>query len=169
MAADLAREFGVGFSAVSKLILKETGRRIGRIRRKNEVFLPEDPITLSYLAAMIDAEGCITRNSKSSACTWQVVITNTSPELEKWLRQFGGTFYYVSRRRSDNAGHVRQCYEWKVTTAWNIYRLLVAVLPFLVIKEGRALEAIHDICSRFGFPRPQIRGGVSESQLELSL
>jgi transposase-like protein len=96
VAAELAREFGVGFSAVSKLILKATGQRIGRVRRKNEVFIPDDPVTLAYLAAMIDAEGCITRNSKSSACTWQVVITNTSPDLERWLNQFGGNFYYVA-------------------------------------------------------------------------
>ena len=156
VAAHLAKEFGVGHSAVSKLILRETGRRIGRIRRKNEVFLPEDPVKLSYLAAMIDAEGCITRNSKSSACTWQVVITNTSPELEAWLSTLGGNFYYVSPARRHAEGQIRQCFEWKVTTAWNVYRILVAVFPYLVIKRGRAREAIEDVCSRFQFPMPNL-------------
>lgn len=169
VAADLAREFGVGFSAVSKLIQKETGQRIGRIRRKNEVVIPEDPVRLSYLAAMIDAEGCITRNSKSTACTWQVVITNTSPELETWLRQFGGNFYYVSRQRRDRQGTIKQCFEWKVTTAWNIHRLLCALLPYMVIKRARAIEAIQDISSRFGFVLPDLSTSADEAQLSLDL
>ena len=170
VAAHLAKEFGVGFSAVSKLILKETGRSIGRVRRRNEVVIPDDPVVLSYLAAMIDAEGCITRNSKTQACTWQVVITNTSPELEAWLQQFGGNFYYVSRQRRDRQGRIKQCFEWKVTTAWNIYRLLTAVLPYLVIKKSRALEALYDISSRFGFPSPDHwDDAVNKSQLSLNV
>lgn len=159
----------MGHSAVSKLILKETGRRIGRVRRRNEVFLPDDPLKLVYLAAMIDAEGCITRNSKSSACTWQVVITNTSPELEAWLKTLGGSFYYVSPARRRAEGQIKQCFEWKVTTAWNVYRILVAVFPYLVIKQERAREAIEDICSRFNFPNPDLAVSVSDAQLRLGV
>ena len=168
VAADLAREFGVGFSSISKLIYKETGKRIGRVRKRNEVVLPEDRVKLAYLAALIDAEGCISRNTKVNACTWQVTITNTSVELEAWLRPLGGAFYYVSRRRMTDLGHVKQCFEWKVTTAWNIYRLLVAVLPFLVIKRDRAMEALEDIRRRFGFEAPLLQNGsVGEGQLAL--
>lgn len=167
VAAHLAKEFGVGFSAVAKLIQQQTGQRIGRMRRTNEIRIPTEPARLAYLAALIDAEGCITRNTKRETCTWQVVITNTSSELEDWLRPIGGNFYYVSRQRRDRAGNIKQCFEWKVTTAWNIHRLLTALLPYLVIKQERAFEALCDISRRLGLSPPSRPQLVSEDQLDL--
>lgn len=152
--AELARQFGISHSSATKLIIRRTGKNPGRHIRAVHVFPPADPMEIVYLAAMIDAEGCITRNSKVTTCTWQVVITNTSPELRSWLEQFGGAVYDLGRSRSEKAkrnGWKKQ-YEWHVTSAWNVYRLLRVVRPYLKIKGGRADEAMADIEERFGAP-----------------
>lgn len=163
--AELARQFGVSHSSATKLIIRRTGKTPGRHVRAMRVFPPTDPIEIAYLAAMIDAEGCITRNSKVAACTWQVVITNTSPELRSWLEQLGGALYEPGRSRSEKAkqnGWKKQ-YEWNVSPAWNVYRLLRVVRPYLKIKGARADEAMSDIERRFGTPPEGVGADLTDA------
>lgn len=144
----LAEEFQISASSACGYVFRRTGKKTAKLRRRSVLHLPDSQVSLSYLAAMIDAEGCITRNTKVQTCTWQVVITNTSEELRQWLRPLGGNFYYP--RRQVNA---LQTFEWKITNARDVHMILLAVRPFLVIKRSRAEEAISDIENRF----PQIR------------
>lgn len=153
--AELARRFGVGHSAMTKQITARTNEPIGRVRRASALHLPTDPSHLAYLAGIIDGEGCISRQTSSRA--WTVAVSNTSPELESWLKGVGGLFYYPPRRASFklDGSYTKQRFEWKVSRAWDVLELLVAVKPFLVIKGAKAEEAMADIRSRFG-ERPQV-------------
>jgi hypothetical protein len=102
----------------------------------------------SYLAGLIDGEGCITivRSSRSKTngktyyqnYTLQVDIFNSSLVLMKWLVQYFGGVYY-SRDRGQN---------WKSANNWrpkglaNRKQLLLGILPYLVIKREQAITAL---------------------------
>ncbi len=152
--AELAQDFGVAFSTISRTILAATGERIGRQRRRSHVEVPSDPLALAYLAGIIDGEGCLSRNSRQETFTWQLTVTNTSSALQEWLRPIGGNFYYPKPVPSTaRAGQMRKPrFEWKLTAAWDIFRLLTAVEPYLVIKQRKAQEVIDEISKRFGEP-----------------
>lgn len=160
--AELAREFGVGHSSLTNQIVKLTNEPIGRVRRAPLLSLPHDAVDLAYLAGIIDGEGCISQ-TKSNGC-WTVAITNTSTELESWLRHIGGLFYYPARRPSVKFDGTfnKQRFEWKVTRSWDVLRLLEAVGPFLKIKANRAEEAVASIRERFG-PPPELLDQASAS------
>lgn len=168
----LAHEFGVGLTTVIRHVSRCTGMKgIGRQSRQSYLSLPTRQTELAYLAALIDGEGCITRNSKRHGeHTWQVVITNTSPELERWLHRIGGRFYYPRRVPSTKlpGAFRKQTFEWKVFRAWDVYRVLSAVLPYLVIKRARALQVVQEIEARFGIPRELACLTESNQQLRLA-
>lgn len=104
----------------------------------------------SYLAGLIDGEGCISiirsRRSKTDGKTFyynyslSVDIFNSSTVLMKWLIQnFGGVYY--NRDRKDD-------YKWKVANNWrpkgaaNKKELLLSTLPYLIIKKEQAKIAL---------------------------
>lgn len=150
--AEMAREYGVGHSALSNHIVRATGEPIGRVRRASGLSLPSDPSELAYLAGIIDGEGCISFSRSSRA--WTVAITNTSGELEAWLKPLGGYFYYPPRIQSikQDGSLLKQRFEWKVCRAWDVLRLLREIRPFLKIKVAKADRAISEIVERFGDP-----------------
>jgi hypothetical protein len=98
----------------------------------------KDKTKWSYLAAMIDGEGCISISRapirfKSPTYYPQVRVAGTSLELMKWLvRYFGGNYY------ASDQGTSRTLYTWQVNGAKNRKTVLLGVLPYLIIKREQA-------------------------------
>jgi hypothetical protein len=120
--------------------------------------VPEDPAILGYLAAMIDGEGHIImskRGPKRKLPYPMVGITNTDPRLIEWLLQFGGAAYRNRREGTASPfGSVKDCFQWIVSKQTEVYAFLVAIRPFLVIKQDRADAMLADLRLR-----PNCRGG----------
>lgn len=150
--AELARDYGVGHTTMTKHITRVTRQPIGRARRAPLLRLPTKSEELAYLAGIVDGEGCISFRQDSGS--WTVAVTNTSVELETLLRGIGGLFYYPARRASFklDGTFTKQRFEWKISRAWDVCRLLEALLPYLVIKRERAEQAIQKIRGKFGAP-----------------
>jgi LAGLIDADG endonuclease len=98
-----------------------------------------------YLAGLIDGEGCFSAwkywNDKRTNCapyyqySCRVNITNTNLELMKKLVQhFGGGFLC---KREATEKH-KASYEWRPKGKQNTKLLILAVLPYLLIKAEQA-------------------------------
>ena len=150
----LADEFGVSRSTVRSNILREpgVGKKLGRFRRLQKVFPPVSPTDCAYLAAMIDGEGCIHSSPGKNRRIWHLTITNTSEDLRRWLERIGGQTYFAKLDGDAKVISKKQCFAWKVTASWDLYRILEAVHPYLIIKKARAQEAMRDIACSFGIP-----------------
>lgn len=102
------------------------------IEPKCEVSDPER----AYLAGIIDGEGCVsaTYHKSSQAWTCYVTISNTDYRLIEWLDE--RWIATQCRMRPGTGGH-KPTYGWTVTNA-RVYPVLVAALPFLVLKREQA-------------------------------
>lgn len=115
----------------------------------------QDKTKWSYLAAMIDGEGCISiarrvsdhkvRNEYKSRVknstgrvmpySFRVAVDNTSLTLMKWLIfNFGGVYY---TKNMAVANH-KTSYNWRPKGRANIEAVLLGILPYLVIKQEQA-------------------------------
>lgn len=119
----------------------------------------EDKTKWSYLAALIDGEGCIsishriqegeklTRIHKRTAKTvpykmfsMRVQITNTDLRIMKWMiANFGGVYYQKTR---GNDKH-KIAYEWRPKGRANVEKLLLGILPYMIIKPEQAKIALE--------------------------
>lgn len=99
----------------------------------------------SYLAGLIDGEGCFSAwkywNANRDDCTpyWQyscrVSITNTSLTLmHKLVQNFGGSFLC---KREATEKH-KASYEWRPKGKNNTKSLILGVLPHLLVKMEQA-------------------------------
>lgn len=99
----------------------------------------------SYLAGLIDGEGCFAAwrywNANRTNCKpyWQyscrATITNTNLQLMKWLVEHFGGSYYIKREATDK----HKCrMEWRPKGKANLKTLLLSTLPYLVIKREQA-------------------------------
>jgi len=96
----------------------------------------------SYLAAMIDGEGCVSISRapirfKSYTYYPQVRVSGTDVRLMKWLVQYFGGNYYTSSQ-GKNGREYRPLYTWQVNGAKNRKAVLLGVLPYLIIKKDQA-------------------------------
>ena len=117
----------------------------------------------SYLGGLVDGEGniCIWRTEarakdyKTSGIVYpsfnlRLHISNTSTTLMKWLvSNFGGA-YHLKREATDR--HAAS-YEWRPKGEGNTKRILLAILPYLVIKREQAILALKYIDLPQGRPR----------------
>ena len=121
----------------------------------------EDKTKWSYLAALIDGEGCIsiyrrlsdgekyTRVHKVKANTnpynqfsMRISIANTNLTLMKWLiTSFGGVYYL---KREGNGKH-KTSYEWRPKGRANVEKLLLGILPYMIMKTEQAKIALEYI------------------------
>jgi hypothetical protein len=118
----------------------------------------EDKTKWSYLAGLIDGEGCIsiahriqegeklTRIHKTKANTnpykmfsLRISIANTYLPLMKWLiANFGGV-YYQKREATDKH---KAAYEWRPKGRNNVEKMLLGILPYMVIKREQTQIAL---------------------------
>lgn len=109
----------------------------------------------SYLGGLVDGEGniCIWRTEarahdyKTSGKTYssfnlRLHIANTSVTLMKWLVSNFGGVYHMKREATERHA---AAYEWRPKGEGNTKRVLLAILPYLVIKREQAILALKYI------------------------
>ena len=110
-----------------------------------------DKVYWSYLAGMFDGEGTFSiYHHKGQSSTGKpydstairIEITNTNLGLMEWLVQHFGGQYYHHRRAS--LKH-KIAYGWRPKGRTNSEQLLLAILPYLVIKKEQANIALQYI------------------------
>lgn len=114
---------------------------------RESITIPSDKATLAYIAGIIDGEGCIsvskqsTREGKPRESTThspKIIISNTDARLFIWLRDVLGVCNVHPTSNSRMSDSYREC--WSLYLAGsNCDRLLIAVLPYLVLKREQAL------------------------------
>jgi hypothetical protein len=114
-----------------------------------------DKTKCSYLGGLIDGEGniCIWRTEARShdfevsgktygSFNMRLHIANTSVTLMKWLISNFGGVYHCKVEATDKHKAV---YEWRPKGENNTKKILLAVLPYLVIKREQAILALKYI------------------------
>ena len=109
--------------------------------------VPTDPAVLGYLAGLVDGEGSIgitsafqRGKSRSRSHTLRVSITNTSETLIAWLSDtIGGG---LRLKRDSRKANWKPGYDWMLYAA-QAEQVLLAVLPYLVIKRDQARIALE--------------------------
>jgi len=98
-----------------------------------------DKAKYGYLAGILDGEGCITigAGQKETCVNYNaiVVVQNTSKVLIDWMQQKFGGQTYLSKRETATT---RTAYMWRITKKKDIENLLLAVLPYLIVKKEQA-------------------------------
>src|SRR5208282_1551916 len=111
-----------------------------------------DKIKCSYVAAMIDADGCIAL-SRTTLYTsagnayygydLKISIANVSTKLMKWLVKFFGGEY---RTKQKGKLGKQVCYEWFCNGGYpKLERLILATLPYMIVKRDQANFALQFI------------------------
>jgi hypothetical protein len=98
-----------------------------------------DKAKFGYLAGILDGEGCLTIGAgQKETCTNYnsiVAVQNTSKKLIDWLQaKFGGSVY-LSKKETEKT---KAAYMWRILKKKDIEILLLAVLPYLVVKREQA-------------------------------
>ena len=98
-----------------------------------------DKAKFGYLAGILDGEGCLTIGAgQKETCTNYnsiIVVSNTNKGLVDWLQtKFGGSVYLCRKQQ----GNQKEAYMWRVLKKKEIELLLLATLPYLVIKREQA-------------------------------
>lgn len=115
----------------------------------------EDKTKWSYLAGMVDGEGCIaiwrtnarahdfvTSRKTYNSFNLRIQIYNTSLELMKWLvANFGGTYHIRTHEKNEH----KNSYNWRPKGENNTKKMLLGILPYLVIKREQAQLALKYI------------------------
>jgi hypothetical protein len=97
------------------------------------------PEEAAYLAGLVDADGYISRR----LTTWTIGVTNTDPRLIDWCASLGG-HHYLHRLPSGFArGQKRQQHVWVVHRRADVEHVGIAILPYLLLKRNKALDAIR--------------------------
>lgn len=99
-----------------------------------------DKAKYSYLAGIIDGEGCLTigAGNKGNVTNYNsvVMVTSTSEKLVKWLQHnFGGNYYQSGR----DVPNCKPAFIWRFLKKADIEKLLLAILPYLIIKREQAI------------------------------
>lgn len=91
----------------------------------------------AYLAGIIESEGCIgIRDNSGQAFAAYIKINNTNESLIRWIE---GLFNKGSIRHKKYAKDTcRDCYLWDLYGKQNIETVLLAILPYLIIKKELA-------------------------------
>lgn len=93
----------------------------------------------SYLAGILDGEGCITIGAgKKETCTNYnaiILVQNTNKKLIDWLQSKFGGQVYLSKKATEKT---KAAWMWRITKKKEIELLLLAVLPYLIVKVEQA-------------------------------
>ena len=103
-----------------------------------------DKAKFAYLAGIIDGEGCLTigagRKGNITNYNSIIMIASTDERLIKWLQNNFGGNYYTSKRTSPKW---KQAYIWRFLKKKDIEVLLLAILPYLIIKREQAITLLE--------------------------
>lgn len=145
---------------------EETKRKIGaKVRsrnlkgqyklRKQKIVIPTGE-TLAYIAGLVDADGSIrfrvdasTRQERGNK-RYFVAIYNSNKELIKWVENI---FQYGSVFKHNQGREIVQ--SWQISGAKDVYALIIALLPYLIVKREDALEALEYLERKYKWERPK--------------
>lgn len=96
---------------------------------------------IAWLAGFFDGEGHVSVRTQLSqrATGVKIQVTNTNRALVDRVAELTGVGYITTRPRQSS--RCRTTYDWQ-TTGGNAKEILAALLPWLIEKRERALEAI---------------------------
>lgn len=117
-----------------------------------------DKAKYGYLAGIIDGEGCITigagRRNDCINYNAIILVQNTSKELIDWLQKYFGGYVYLSKKETDKN---KAAWMWRITKQKEVELILLAVLPYLVIKREQAKILLSFVRLPSG-KNPEVRG-----------
>ena len=128
----------------------------------------------AYLAGLIDGEGsvCVIGRRKTGRVMgtlerrlWRVVVTNTDLKMIQWCAKVTGAGNITTRQRS-HEGH-RDIYRW-TCHASTARVILEQIVPYMITKRLKALEAIEDLRCLEARSTPR-KSGKDERQSVLKL
>ena len=127
----------------------------------------ERKLSWEYVAGFLDGEGSITLSSQSRAKGYPYYeplmrISNTSFYVLSLIRDFigGGKICITKKLGYQNKNH-RQVWVYQLTGRRNLFPVLMALRPYLVLKLAQADEVI----AFMGKMRPKNNKGVSGLRL----
>ena len=92
-----------------------------------------------YLAGILDGEGCVTVGAgrRETCINYNpiVVVQNTSKQLIDWLHKTFGGQVYLSKKETSKT---KTAWAWRITKKRSIETLLLAVLPYILVKREQA-------------------------------
>ena len=98
-----------------------------------------DKAKYAYLAGIIDGEGCLTvgAGKKETCINYNAIILvqNTSRKMIDWLQSKFGGQVYLSKKETEKT---KAAWMWRITKKKDIEILLLAVLPYLIVKREQA-------------------------------
>lgn len=95
---------------------------------------------LSYLAGLIDGEGCISISQWDGQPSVRLFVINTDYRLMKWLvANFGGR---VSKKTLSMRNQ-KDTYSWAPSSKAHMQEVLVSVRSYLVLKQRQADHALE--------------------------
>jgi hypothetical protein len=121
----------------------------GTIPRKEAIVVTDDKLKWSYLAGIVDGEGCVSLSAYHRTdnldgqwrYSFAFSIVNTDLKLMKWLiSNFGGVYYTKGNGGNSNW---KMSYLWRPKGRRNTEQLLLALLPYLVVKREQALLGLE--------------------------
>lgn len=152
---DMAKHYGIKDHMVVLRRMKQLGikTRMNTVKpRYMEVKIKTDgltPIDLSYLAGIIDGEGCIFVGN--TIPNPQLYVLNSSKELIQWVSEiFNSNIKIIEPKINDK--YKRNIYYKTMLLRHNdIIAMLKLVLPYLKIKKLKALDSIRHLEEHVNF------------------
>lgn len=108
------------------------------------------PYEIGYIAGFMDGEGSILFSS-GSKLNPTIQFPNTNKESIEWLLKkltVGGLAITVREKKNPNW---KTLYQIHIGGAKNVYDILVAIQPHLIIKRKKADQALEILRQRYGF------------------
>lgn len=139
----IGRKFNVHHDTIAK-VLRKRGVSVNRLKEPTKR-LPE-PEKIVYFAGLFDGDGNtgVYPRKGHKAFRASLCVTNTSKSLMKWLvANFGGKFVLKKEFKPSNLPRRKPCFRWQCYRHREIYRLLKAILPFLVVKKDHVMIVIQ--------------------------
>lgn len=95
---------------------------------------------LAYIAGLVDGEGSVSIKKEQA----QIAIYNCYEPVMIWLKDNVGGNYRVAHR---NGRTPNFC--WNIGGAKNVYHLLIALTPYLIIKQSQKETVINYLYNKY--------------------
>ncbi len=119
--------------------------------RRQTIRVPTDERELAYVAGLFDGEGSISYVPLDNGHgSWKLTITNTSWPMHEWLiERIGGGVTDMKHNRVP-------CWQWRLNRQKDVFLLMEAIRPYLVIKRDRVELALESVLTKFGGRHPSL-------------
>lgn len=97
-----------------------------------------NPTEIGYVAGILDGEGSLIGPPRFAV---QVSMT-TREVIERLTELCGGSMTGPYEQRSGKSEQCKPQYHWTISSSENAYRLLKALLPYLIVKKEKAEQVI---------------------------